>query len=86
MKDQWQFQMHTRALRKVGEARLHFVTNGLSRKVLKQLSANAHSTPKARVEQKIQEILNGVLAKGERLAVFPEGPYCIPIPTLVLGP
>jgi len=81
VKDQWQFQMHTRALEKVGEEHLHFVTESLTESVLSQLPVNGASVPRSVVGQSVQEILDHVLLPGETLAVFPEGPYCVPICT-----
>ncbi len=80
IRDQWEFQMHTRALEKVGVAGLRFITDGLSGEFLERLSVNGHPAGKKGVAATVQEVLDGLLSKGATsLAVFPEGPYCVPI-------
>jgi len=78
-RDQWQFQMHCRALEKVGQGNLHFVTDGLPGGELARLSVNAHPAPPGSVQEAVQSLLNEVLADGRTLAVVPEGPYCAPV-------
>ena len=77
-KDQWQFQMHARALRKVGVERLHFVTDGLSAEVLAGLSVHGHSAATGTTQSVVQQLLDGMSSGGARVAAFPEGPYCLP--------
>lgn len=76
IKDQWQFQMHCRALAKVGEENLHFVTDSLTKRELKRLSVNGHRVETHAVGEKLQELLDQALSGGKTMAVFPEGPYC----------
>jgi hypothetical protein len=78
-KDQWEFQMHARALEKVGEEGLRFVTDGLPRETLSTMSVTGHAAPAGGVGPAVQEILDRALAGGKTVAAFPEGPYCVPI-------
>lgn len=78
-RDQWQFQMHARALEKVGQENLHFVTDGLSAATLQKLSVNGHAAGAGGVGRIVQRLLGRALARGGTLAVFPEGPYCAPV-------
>ncbi|MBV5342508.1 DUF2088 domain-containing protein, partial [bacterium] len=55
IKDQWQFQMHIRALRKVGQQNLHFFTSGISDGDLNCMSVNAHSVSKEIMTLQIQQ-------------------------------
>jgi nickel-dependent lactate racemase len=77
-KDQWQFQMHARALARVGQANLHFVTEGLSCGVLAGLSVNGHAAAEGQTEAVLQHLLERAAGTGARVAAFPEGPYCVP--------
>jgi hypothetical protein len=74
--------MHTRALQRVGESGLHFVTDGLSLEVLRQLSVTPHLASKGDVGQVVQSLVGEWVAQGVSLAAFPEGPYCVPLSTL----
>jgi len=78
-KDQWEFQMHARALERVGEERLHFVTDGLPTSTLTSLSVTGREAPAGGVGPVAQEILDRALAGEKTVAAFPEGPYCVPI-------
>jgi nickel-dependent lactate racemase len=78
-KDQWGFQMHARALARVGEANLHFVSDGLPAKTLARLSVTGHAAPRGEAGRVVRALLHRALAGGGRLAAFPEGPYCAPI-------
>jgi nickel-dependent lactate racemase len=78
-KDQWQYQMHIRAIKKVGIENLHFYTSELSLKELGLLSVTPHSVPAGEIETLIQIHINSVVGKGKTIAVFPEGPYCSPL-------
>jgi nickel-dependent lactate racemase len=78
-KDQWQFQMHCRALDKVGQERLHFVAPGLTAEVAAQLSIHPHTPPADELTNCLQALLDQLLAGGRSLAVFPEGPYCVAV-------
>jgi len=79
VKDQWQFQMHTRALEKIGEDRLYFVTDGIDQETLQGLSVSGLSVSSSDIRNQIQERLDQLLASGGSLAVFPEGPYCVSV-------
>ena len=78
-KDQWQFQMHCRALAKVGQENLHFVTDGLPESELSALSVNPHAVEPGRVAQAVQGLVDALAAGGRTLAVLPDGPYCAPV-------
>ena len=78
-KDQWQFQMHTRALKKMGVANLHFVSDGLPATTLGELSVTGHPAAPGRVGEIVGEWVRRSLGPDRTLAVFPEGPYCAPI-------
>jgi len=82
VKDQWEFQMQCRALAKVGSENLHFVTDGLGLPDLDALSLVAHHAERGTVECVLQEMVNNTVQDGDRLAVFPEGPYCAPVEKL----
>jgi nickel-dependent lactate racemase len=78
-KDQWQFQMHCRALEKVGQAGLHFVTDGLHAEDLAAMSVTPHAAEPGRVAEAVQAVLDSLLAGDRTLAVLPDGPYCAPV-------
>ncbi|MDQ1331589.1 MAG: lactate racemase [Thermodesulfobacteriota bacterium] len=79
IKDQWQFQMQTRVLQHVGADNLIFVTGGLGASDLTRLNVNGLHIPEDRIQQKVQDILDGLINEGRSVAVIPEGPYCTPI-------
>jgi nickel-dependent lactate racemase len=79
VRDQWEFQMHTRTLEQVGESGLHFVTDGLTGEALSKMSVTGRAARPGEAASAIQEVLDGLVAKGAALAVFPEGPYCVPV-------
>jgi lactate racemase len=78
-KDQWQFQMHTRALKKVGVENLHFVSDALPAATLGELSVTGHAAAPGQVGESVGELVRRALGPARTLAVFPEGPYCAPI-------
>jgi nickel-dependent lactate racemase len=78
IKDQWQFQMHTRVLKKTGLQNLHFYTTSLLPEDLRLLSVTAHSVSRADLKDSIQKQIDTAAASGKQIAVFPEGPYCSP--------
>jgi nickel-dependent lactate racemase len=78
-RDQWQFQMHCRALRKVGEGNLHFITDGLPQEDLDGLSVGGHAVAPAKVGEALQILIDELAARGKAVAVIPEGPYCAPV-------
>ncbi len=79
IKDQWEMQMHCRALEKTGEENLHFITEGLPKETLDKLSVNGTLANNRDIAGTAQTVLNGILEKGMKVAVFPEGPYCAPV-------
>jgi len=79
VKDQWQLQFHTRALRKVGQQNLHFITPGLPQETLDYLSVNGHAVPRGQVQHTVQELLDAAAGDDATVAVLPEGPYCAPV-------
>jgi nickel-dependent lactate racemase len=79
IKDQWQFQMHIRALDKVGQENLHFYTSTISQTELAMLSVQPHSVFAGNIADSIQKQINQAVKKKKSIAVFPEGPYCSPI-------
>jgi nickel-dependent lactate racemase len=78
-RDQWEFQMHTRALVRVGQGNLYFITDGLTEDQMKRMSITGHYAKTAQVANRIQSLLDFALTPGKTLSVFPEGPYCAPI-------
>jgi len=78
-KDQWQLQMHTRALEKVGVENLHFVSDALPAATLAELSVTGHPAAPGCIGEILGELVRRALEPGGTLAVFPEGPYCAPL-------
>ncbi|MBN1670082.1 MAG: nickel-dependent lactate racemase, partial [Kiritimatiellae bacterium] len=78
-RDQWQFQMHARALERVGQANLHFVTDGIAEDVLSLLSVNGHAVSRAGVRAEVQGLLDACDTDRAAIALLPEGPYCTPV-------
>jgi len=78
VKDQWQFQMHARALAKVGHEKLHFYTSGISIDDLFFMAVNGHPVSKNEIAEQIQQQINEAVKTNKRIAIFPEGPYCSP--------
>lgn len=79
IKDQWEMQMHCRALEKLGDENLYFISDGLPGETLGRLSINGVYANEGKVRNSVQAVLDGILKKGMKVAVFPEGPYCAPI-------
>jgi nickel-dependent lactate racemase len=80
IKDQWQFQMHIRVLKKIGQDNLHFYTTGIPPNELNLMSVNAHFLPEnTTLTKSVQMQIDRLIASGKKIAVFPEGPYCSPI-------
>lgn len=79
IKDQWQFQVHIRALRKVGEENIHFFTSGIEENDLGKLSVEPHVSSESELRQKVQTMIDTCIEDGGLIAVLPEGPYCSPI-------
>lgn len=79
IKDQWEFQMQTKALQHVGDANLIFVSGGLSASDLNQLSVNGIHVAEPHIQERVRALLDGFLRQGRSVAVIPEGPYCAPL-------
>ncbi len=80
VKDQWELQMQTRVLEKVGQENLHFVTDGLTDEQLGWCSVSGHHVSAGGVAQTVQELLDRLAIPGATVAALPEGPYCTPVP------
>ena len=78
VKDQWQYQMHTRTLAKIGVDRLRFVTDGLSADLQPRLAVNPILGGSAS-EQRCQQFIDRFNADQPtaRIAAIPEGPYTL---------
>jgi len=79
IKDQWEFQMHIRAIKKTGIPNLHFFTTGISGDELALLSVTPHAVSGDNLVHSIQKQIDMAVASGRKVAIFPEGPYCSPI-------
>jgi nickel-dependent lactate racemase len=79
IKDQWEFQMHIRALEKTGQQNLHFFTSGIPANELSMLSVNPHHAVANEIEKHLQNQIDQAVGAQKKIAVFPEGPYCSPI-------
>jgi nickel-dependent lactate racemase len=79
IKDQWEFQMHIRALEKTGQQNLHFFTSGIPADELSQLSVNPHYALASEIEKSLQSQIDFAVRAQKKIAVFPEGPYCTPV-------
>jgi nickel-dependent lactate racemase len=82
VKDQWQFQMHARALEKVGEEKIIFITPGLGREELRTLSVSGIHAPggASAVAREVGEAIERARRAGARsFAAIPDGPYCAPM-------
>ena len=79
-KDQWEIQMQLRALKRVGEENLYFVTPGIKADLLDKLSVTGQAERTKNITHAIQTILDKHIKAGcKKIAVFPEGPYCAAI-------
>jgi len=88
-KDQWQFQMHCRALEKLGAEGIRFYTEGLGKRLPPWLCVSGHSVPNDALRQALQTAVTDLAGRGQRIGVFPEGPYCVPVapmPSAALEP
>jgi nickel-dependent lactate racemase len=79
IKDQWQFQMQIKALKKTGIENLHFYTSGIQTDELSLLSVQSHYTQSQSLAAEIQTRLDQSVKEKKRIALFPEGPYCSPV-------
>ncbi|RPI03101.1 MAG: nickel-dependent lactate racemase [Calditrichaeota bacterium] len=76
-KDQWQFQLHARALKKIGQEHLYFITHALPQEILLKLSVSGITTDQ--VQTTLQQQIDRAAAQGLSVCAIPEGPYCAPI-------
>lgn len=79
IKDQWEFQMHCRALTHVGEHNLHFLTPGIPADTLAKLSVTPHPVRPENLAAKLQHLADATTRAGRNIAILPEGPYCTPV-------
>ena len=75
-KDQWQYQMQTRVLQRIGVSGLVMANDGLPRDVQRRLAV----TPAAGdgdAQQRAQQLIDAYVAKKPqaRVAIIPDGPY-----------
>ena len=78
-KDQWQFQMQTRALEKVGNEGIVMFSAGLDDSESRYIAGRHKRVSPETAEKEIQAFINTLVSSGKRLAVIPEGPYCTPV-------
>lgn len=78
-KDQWQFQMQTRALEKVGNEGIVMFSNGLDDSESQYIAGRHQRVSSETAEKEIQAFINTLVSSGKRLAIIPEGPYCTPV-------
>ncbi|MCX5660444.1 MAG: nickel-dependent lactate racemase [Planctomycetota bacterium] len=76
IKDQWQYQMMSRVLERVGLERILLVNDGLDRDLQRKLSVTP-LTGEGDVATRTQRFIDEFAASrpGARIAVIPEGPY-----------
>ncbi len=78
-KDQWQYQMHCRALQRVGLEGLTFLSPGLDAAAFAPIPVRGVPVARSGVRAEVQRRVDAAAAAGLRIAVFPEGPYCAPV-------
>lgn len=74
--DQWQYQMHTRLLERVGVERVRLVSDGIPPDVQRRLSVNpvlGSGDARRRAQRFVDEFLRD--HPGARIAAIPDGPY-----------
>ena len=76
--DQWELQMQARALARVGAGGLLFLSDGLPEETMRILTLTGRTASRGRLGAAVQSALDTALGPGKTLAVFPEGPYCVP--------
>ena len=76
IKDQWQYQMMTRVLERIGLERVLLVNDGLERDLQRRLSVTPMPGP-GDVATRAQRFIDDFAQRrpGARIAVIPEGPY-----------
>ncbi len=78
-KDQWQFQMQTRALEKVGKNGIVMFSADLDDSESRYIAGRHRRASLKTAAEEIQAFIDSLVSSGRRLAVIPEGPYCTPI-------
>jgi nickel-dependent lactate racemase len=78
-KDQWQLQMHSRAIEKVGYEGLVFLSFGLDQNEMAHIGATAMKAPVDSAQNKLQKLIDDISLSKKSISVIPEGPYCSPI-------
>ena len=78
IKDQWQLQMQTRVLKKIGKRNLFFFNDTLRREELDKLNITPVDLKNTSPEIVLQNQLNKLVDENVSVAVFPDGPYCAP--------
>jgi nickel-dependent lactate racemase len=78
-KDQWQLQMHIRALERVGEENVFLASEGLDGASLERLSVTGIDIGEGTIERAVQARIDRLVRVGRTVAAFPEGPYCAPL-------
>lgn len=84
-KDQWQFQMHTKAIQHTGADNLMFFTSGLLPAELEKLSVSGIYASEKHLQRELQSAADALAGNDCSIAVIPEGPYCAPIPADCAG-
>ena len=76
--DQWEFQMQTRVLKRIGTENLRLVTDGIKADVLQKLALTP-VTGSGDAQTRLQRAVDDFVAANPsaRIAVIPEGPYTI---------
>lgn len=78
-KDQWQFQMQTKALEKVGCEGFVMFSTSLDAKDCRYIAGCHTHISQASAAKDIQIVIDKLISSGKSLAVIPEGPYCTPV-------
>jgi nickel-dependent lactate racemase len=78
IKDQWQFQMHIRAIQKVGIEHIFFLTEGLNSDDLDELSVNGYNVTPGKINEYLNQIIAKECRQNMEVGIIPEGPYCVP--------
>jgi lactate racemase len=79
VKDQWQLQMQTRTLEKIGKSNLYFVNDTLPKEDLAKLNVNPVHAEEGKTAEVIQKLIDSLIKESTTVAVFPDGPYCAPV-------
>ncbi|MDD8011128.1 MAG: hypothetical protein PHX73_08470, partial [Acidobacteriota bacterium] len=63
---------------RVGAGGLLFLSDGLPEETMRILTLTGRTASRGRLGAAVQSALDTALGPGKTLAVFPEGPYCVP--------